>query len=236
MNIEWTIMGKPVLISKLEDRCYGITVYRCRALDRTTLYYETFFLQTSYCPVRLPRELLNVQCAVIFEIIFTYDNSSCSRHFAVDSPRNKTFAAIYQLHICYVGCLQISNVCTCISLYIINHQKYCYWGKQKMFVFYRVSACDLKGVIEILKYNYFLLVSIHSQEQMCICLFFFAHKLTFAENHKAARTLAIENTVKFQNNFFKCKGMQFVCTKFVCTYIHTVATSWIVRKPCLLIL
>ncbi len=32
MNIEWTIMGKPVLISKLQDWCYGITVYRCRAL------------------------------------------------------------------------------------------------------------------------------------------------------------------------------------------------------------
>ncbi len=32
MNIEWTIMGKPVLLSKLQDLCYGITVYRCRAL------------------------------------------------------------------------------------------------------------------------------------------------------------------------------------------------------------
>ncbi len=32
MNIECTAMGKPVLISKLQDRCYSITVYRCRAL------------------------------------------------------------------------------------------------------------------------------------------------------------------------------------------------------------
>ncbi len=32
MNIEWT-MRKLVLISKLQDRCYGIMVYRCRALD-----------------------------------------------------------------------------------------------------------------------------------------------------------------------------------------------------------
>ncbi len=26
-------MGKPILISKLQDRCYGITVYPCRALQ-----------------------------------------------------------------------------------------------------------------------------------------------------------------------------------------------------------
>ncbi len=32
MNIEWKIIGKPALISKLQDRCYGITVYLCRAL------------------------------------------------------------------------------------------------------------------------------------------------------------------------------------------------------------
>ncbi len=32
MNIKWTIMGKPVLISKLQDRCYGITMYPSRAL------------------------------------------------------------------------------------------------------------------------------------------------------------------------------------------------------------
>ncbi len=35
MNIEWTVKGKPVLISKLQDLCYGITVYRCRALHGT---------------------------------------------------------------------------------------------------------------------------------------------------------------------------------------------------------
>ncbi len=35
MNIDWTIMGKRVLISKVQDRCYGITVYRCRALNTT---------------------------------------------------------------------------------------------------------------------------------------------------------------------------------------------------------
>ncbi len=32
MSIEWTIMGKPVLISKLQDRSFGITMYWCRAL------------------------------------------------------------------------------------------------------------------------------------------------------------------------------------------------------------
>ncbi len=36
MNIEYTIMGKPVLISKLQDRCYSITMYRCRALEAFT--------------------------------------------------------------------------------------------------------------------------------------------------------------------------------------------------------
>ncbi len=31
-------MGKPVLISKLQDMCYHITVYRCRALKPADAY------------------------------------------------------------------------------------------------------------------------------------------------------------------------------------------------------
>ncbi len=38
MNIKWTIMAIPVLILKLQDRCYGITVYWCRTLTVVISY------------------------------------------------------------------------------------------------------------------------------------------------------------------------------------------------------
>ncbi len=57
---KWTAMGKPVLISKLQDWCYGITVYRCRALLSThQLHAEVIFIhkytsQTSRSSIHEP--------------------------------------------------------------------------------------------------------------------------------------------------------------------------------------